>query len=73
MERNHRVTCKTCGKLAKFDPPHGWYQLTVNVPGDIAARGYVWLGVFCSPKCLALHMPDVRLMNDYTEDLYERA
>lgn len=69
----HRARCKTCKRTARTDPPNGWYNLSVDVPPEINERKYIWIGVFCSPKCLALYMPDVRLMSEYTEGLYERA
>lgn len=67
-------TCKGCGRRPhrETDTPLGWYNLTVTTPRDVGKRGYVWLGVFCSLKCLALHIPELRRQNMITEDLYER-
>lgn len=74
MEKATRpVHCKTCSREARLNPPHGWYQLSVCVPENLNPRGYIWLGTFCSVKCLALQVPDIRLASEYTEDLYEHA
>lgn len=64
--------CRGCQRTAASKDLLGWYNLTVNVPVDINPRKYIWLGIFCSLACLARHMPDLRLQQLATEDLYER-
>lgn len=68
----HIPTCRSCHRSAADDQAHGWYNLTVNAPADRRGRHYVWLGVFCSLRCLAVHIPALRLQNLQTEDAYER-
>jgi hypothetical protein len=69
-------TCRSCGRPPASGRriPLGWYSLTVNVPDylDHRGRGYVYLGVFCSPECLAAHMPEVDRQAQLTSGLYER-
>ncbi len=71
---NHHPYCRNCDRQAPRSAPRGWYNLTVNVPTDIdhGDRGYIWLGVFCSLRCLHAHWPELQKQDDETLDLYRR-
>jgi hypothetical protein len=61
------IRCRSCDRLSTYQdhPDDGWYQLSVNDSSQ--ARGYRYLGLFCSIACLTAHMPEMtRVESDMT-------
>ena len=60
--------CASCLRTVEIpDPqdghPHGWYSLSVLVPRALSnGRGYRWVGMYCTPKCLADGIPAIEQM-----------
>ena len=71
------ATCKGCGgaaaRTADGRPPAGWYGLTVTVPSELdgRGRGYVWVGMFCSVRCLAATVPDLEQAEQLAHEMYQ--
>jgi hypothetical protein len=59
------LECKTCrGRFTAADGtgrPFGWYSVSVTVPPELGKHGkpFLWLGTFCSARCLAAAMPAI--------------
>ena len=74
------VECRSCHRTADHRTdipdghPHGWYNLTVNVPPELGQRGkgYRWIGVFCSIGCLMAHEQILIEQAEEMHGLYDR-
>lgn len=77
MAEAKEVFCRECRgtvKLNGFRLPYGWYQVTVGVPEYMESgpgRGYLWLGMFCSAKCLGDAIPTIREQEELARQAYE--
>lgn len=56
--------CRTCRGQFTAAPeergrPYGWYSISVSVPPELGKGGkpYLWVGTYCSARCLAAAMP----------------
>ena len=71
------VTCKGCGGVAVCEhagTPAGWYGLTVALPPGMATqsgRNYLWVGLFCSVRCLAGSVPELERQEELAHQAYE--
>lgn len=56
------IYCHGCRGGTPHDQQKGWYSLSVNVPPELGKNGkpYIWLGVWCSLKCLAHDFGDLQ-------------
>lgn len=73
-EPTRTMRCKGCERRVatpKARGPYGWYTLSVGVPRDLDPRGYIWIGMYCSVRCLAFETPNMVLQEEATADLYE--
>jgi hypothetical protein len=55
------VFCKQC-LIRERQPegiPLGWYYLTVTVPRWVNPKGFIAVGLFCTPACLAAYQPEI--------------
>jgi len=56
------IACRTCGRVdidahSKGAFPQGWYFVSVVDEMSSTRKGYRYLGLFCSVKCLDRHLP----------------
>lgn len=68
------IFCKGCGGSARRPgeggSPAGWYNITVSVPGELNAKGFIWIGQFCCVACIARAVPDLRTAEELARLAY---
>lgn len=77
--RTKDIACRGCGRTVEVPDPHeghpyGWYSVSVNMPpalNSASRRPYRWVGMFCSPACLAAHVPALESQRELTRGVYE--
>ena len=74
-----KITCRTCERTVVIPEPadghpYGWFALTAHLPIHLNAqskRGYRWIGMFCSVRCLMAHEAELLSQQELMRGVYE--